>query len=156
MIIKPPSQQSEYSLIFSGDPSLNLPADPAAREKALEIARERGDWAPLVAPGETPTVFHLRPIAGALFDWAISECQRRKTLDPETYAFALRLALVKIDNFGDHKIKLERAGHEREFKIASSETLDALYAVEGVGRQVVQELGEIVWGKAIAGLSPKS
>lgn len=155
-MIKPPSQQFPYTLIYSGDPSLNLPSDPAEKAKALEVARETGDWTAIIHAGETPTLFTVRPITGALFDWMMSEGRRRDVSDPEMHVLALRVALVKVEGFGDAKVETAPAGHEDEFRIATMKIIEALYAVDGVGRDVVQELGAIVWKRALGGLRPKS
>jgi hypothetical protein len=159
-MIKPPSQQFEYTLIFSGDPSLNLPANtpenPTARERALEVARETGQWEALVHPGEMPTLFHVKPLGGAVFDWLVSEARRRNASEAEMHVLALRLALTKVDGLGEHKVTTEAAGFEGEFRIASTKIIDALYSIEGVGRVVVQELGSLVWQRATGGLRPKS
>jgi hypothetical protein len=155
-MIKPPSQQFDYTLIFSGDPSLNLPSEPDARAKALEVARENGAWEPIIGAGETPTLFHVRPLGGAALDWLISEGRRRSSSELELHVLALRLSLTKVDGFGDHKVTTERAGTEGEFRIASMKIIDALYAIPEVGRDVVQELGGLIWRRAIGGLLPKS
>lgn len=155
-MIKPPSQQFPYTLIYSGDPSLCLPSDPAERAKALEVARETGDWTPLIHAGESPTVFTVRPITGALLDWMMSEGRRRDVSDPEMNVLALRVALVRVEGFGDAKVQTAPAGHEDEFRIATPKIIEELYAIDGVGRAVVQELGALVWKRALGGLLPKS
>jgi len=155
-MIKPPSQQFEYTLIFSGDPSLNLPSDRAARDKALEVARETGQWSAILHTGEVPTIFTVRPISGALLDWVISEGRRRDLSEAELHVLALRAALTKVEGFGDNRVGTESAGHEGEFRVATMKIVDALYAIDGIGRAVVQELGGIVWRRAIEGLRPKS
>lgn len=163
-MIKPPSQQFPYTLVYSGDPALNLPTDPDGdeartkllRAKALEVARDTGDWTALIHTGEVPTLFTVRPITGALLDWMMSEARRRESTAAEVHVFALRVALTKIDGFGDARVETAPAGREGEFRIATMKIIDALYAVEGVGRDVVQELGSIVWQRALEGLRPKS
>jgi hypothetical protein len=155
-MIRPPSQQFEYTLVFSGDPALNLPTDAAARDKALEVARETGQWSPILHSGEMPTTFTVRPISGALLDWLISEGRRRDLSTAELNVLSLRVALTKVDGFGDNRVTTESAGHEGEFRIATVNIIDALYAIDGIGRAVVQELGDIVWRRACGGLRPKS
>lgn len=155
-MIKPPSQQFEYTLIFSGDPALNLPEDKEERAKALEVARETGQWATVLHVGQVPTTFRVRPITGPLLDWMSGEIQRRKLLNHEAAPFALRLALVGIEGFGEHKVESERAGVDGEFKIATLKIIEALYSVDGVGRDVVQELGSLVMARAYGALGPKS
>lgn len=152
-MIKPPSQIHEYSIIFSGDSALNLPVPEAARERALSVARETGQWDPLLLAGESPTVFHVVPIHGAALDWLTGEMQRNGLIGAEAAALALRLALRSIDGFGEHKVKMVREdGH----LLASMETINALYAIDVIGRDVVQEIGGVCFERAFSGLRPKS
>lgn len=153
-MIKAPSQQFEYTLIFSEDPALNLPSVDAEREKALDVARETGLWEPLLHVGETPTLFHVRPIGGALLDWLAGEMSRRALSTPEACVLALRCALRSVEGFGDQKVKHERVDG---FSLATMEIINSLYAIDRiVGRQIVQELGSIVLARAFEGLRPKS
>jgi hypothetical protein len=156
-MIKPPSQQLEYTLIFSGDPSLVLPSDQAERAKALEVARETGQWAPLIRSGEQPTLFHVRPVHGMLLDWLLGEMRRRSLIAAETNVLALRLALRRVEGLGEHKVELERIGAGvGNYDMATTAIVEALYSIEGIGNQVVQELGDYVFGRALGGLRPKS
>ena len=153
-MIKAPSLITESSLIYSGDPALNLPDDPAERERVLELARETGNWRDIVLPGETPTIFHVRPLYGALWDWFAGEVNRRGLVQVEIAAFALRLALRKVEGFGSSKVEFTRVdGHQ----MATTEILDAIYREGGgEGRTIVEELGGFVFVKASQGLRPKS
>lgn len=155
MIIKPPSLQAEYTLIFSGDPSLVLPADEAAAEKALSIARETGQWAAILSQGqgESPTLFHVRPLIGSLRDWLGGEVARRDLAPPEAAVLALRLALRRIEGFGTSKVTWVR---ENGQQLVDMTLIDEIYAVEGIGRKVVQELGDLVLLRTFEALRPKS
>jgi hypothetical protein len=154
-MIKLPSQQFEYTLVYSGDPALDLPSDAPARDKALEVARDTGQWATITRGGEQPTLFHVRPIVGTLLDWLAGEIQRRELSGPEAAVLALRLALRKVEGFGDHEVKTERAD-ARSPALATFKIIDALYAIDGAGREIVQELGDLVLLRAFGGLRPKS
>jgi len=156
-MIKPPSQQFEYTLIFSGDPSLALPDKEDEREKALEVARETGQWAPLIRSGEQPTLFHVRPVHGMLLDWLLGEIRRRTLTANEANVIALRLALRRVEGLGEHKVELERIGAGMgNHDMATTAIVQALYSIEGVGHLVVQELGDYIFGRALGGLRPKS
>jgi len=152
-MIKPPSIQSDYTLVYSGDPSLALPTGEREREKALEVARETGQWAALIIDRESPTLFHVRPIFGRTLDWMISEIRRRQMSGAESAVLALKLGLRSVEGFGDHRVDFE---HVEGHQIATDKIIDALYAIDGVGRDIVQELGGVVLARALDGLRPKS
>jgi hypothetical protein len=147
-VIKPPSAIKEYTLIYSGDDALALPDDPSERANALRVARETGDWSRLITPGMQPTLFHMRPVSGTLYDWLAGEWRRRRLVDSEAYALAVRLALRRIENFGDHKVIVENEAPN----LATVAIIDALYDVRG-GRELMTELGALVLERAQA--SPK-
>ena len=152
-MLTPRSLQSEYTLIYSGDPALQIPADAAAAELAFRVARETGKWDALIKSGEQPTLFHVRPIPGTSWTWFLGEFNRRSLVQLEAAELALRLALRGVANLGEHKVKLaERDGHE----IAAREAFDLLYSLgDGeLGRGVVSELGSIVIQHAHEGIGP--
>lgn len=150
-MIKPPSIQAEYTLIYSGDPALNLPESDAARDHALKVMRETGEWK--LVEGGQPTLFHLRPLTGTEFAWLQGEHARRDLADVELAALALRLALVRIDNFGDVKVK--RTTNDDGITLASLDVINALYAVADEGRVIVGELGGLVFMRTAESPSPK-
>lgn len=153
-MIKPPSLQSESSLIYSGDPALNLPEDPDERARVLQVARETNKWADLLIAGETPTTFNVRPLTGSQFDWWCGEVRRRSLSDAEAAALALRFALHSVTGFGSFgTLKRERIdGHS----FATVEIIDALYAsTDGHGRSIVLELGGVIVERASSSPSPK-
>lgn len=153
-MIKAPSLVAEHTLIFSGDPALNLPEDPAEAASALEQARETNQWQALIREGESPTLFHVRPLYGTLWDWLAGEVNRRQLSQAEQWPFALRLALRRVENFGSYKVSHTKIdGHS----MATTEIIDAIYTEGGgAGRQIVEELGSLVIIKATQGLRPKS
>ena len=149
-MIKPPSIQNEYTLIYSGDPALNLPEDEAARDHALAQARQTGDWRALVREGETPTLFHFGQITRTQRDWIVGEMQRRQLSAPELDALIIRVALRRIVGLGAHKV--ERAKHQAAgFHLADAETIDAL---ENVSAALIPELSGVVWERATNPLRP--
>lgn len=153
-MIKAPSVASEYSLVYSGDPALDLPEDPAERERVLEVARDTGNWQSLIRAGEMPTLFHVRPLYGTLWDWFVGEVNRRSLVQVESAAFALRLALRRVENFGSYKVSHSKVDGQ---SMATTEIIDAIYTeAGGEGRQIVEEIGALVIVKATQGLRPKS
>lgn len=155
MSLKAQSNLKEYTLVFSGDPALTLPEDPAERERVLAHARETGDWSALVREGETPTGFVVSPMTGTQFDYWMGECARRKLVVPEANVLALRLVLRKVENFGAHKVSHKR--HEDGQTLAALDIIDAIYAeTGGAGREVIDELANAIVEKAQNPLRPKS
>jgi hypothetical protein len=164
-VIKPPSQQNEFTLIFSGDPSLNVPPDDdgvgtdeevnsAKRERLLRIARETGRWDDLIKAGDKPTLFDVKPLTGTAYDWLQGEAARRSLTMREYAALALRLALRDVKNFGEHKVRHETIdGHT----LATTEIIDAIYAAAGSGHGalIVLELGLYMAHRAAESPSPK-
>ena len=149
-MIKPPSIQAEYTLIYSGDPALNLPEDEAARDHALSQARSSGDWRALVREGESATLFHLGQITRVQRDWIIGEMQRRELSPPELDALIVRVALRRIDGLGPHKVtrtKSQAAG----FHLADEDTLNLL---DSVSAALIPELSGAAWERATNPLRP--
>lgn len=155
-MIKPPSVLKSYTLIYSGDPALVLPPEPAepdptgapsARARALELARDTGSWAQLLAPGgEAPTLFEMRPLPGTAFDWWAAECRRRDLSQREAFTLILRLALRKVENFGAHTVRVEDVDGQ---SLALPDIIDAIYAEAGAhGADIIDELAKIVIARA--------
>jgi hypothetical protein len=147
--------KAETTLIYSRDPALNLPEDPDARAKALEVARDTGKWSELLGPGAQPTYFHIRIPTGATWNYLAGEIMRQRMLDSEAAAFALRVALIKVDNFGDHKVDrvVDQVHGET---MAGKAIINAIYTEAGeYGRDIVEELGTYVLERGKNPISPK-
>lgn len=154
-MIKPPSLIHDYTLIYSGDPALNLPSDEEERDRALKTARETGKWDALLTGKEQPTIFHLRPIVGTALDYLIGQRERLQLTDAELAVLALRLALKRVENFGEHKV-VHYKDKDHGVVLASTAIIDAIYTEGGAehGRKIVGELGGLVIGKALEALGP--
>jgi hypothetical protein len=153
-MIKPPSLSAEQTLIYSGDPALNLPEDPAERDRVLDLARETGQWQSILKEGEPPTLFHCRPLYGTLWDWLLGEINRRNLVQVEAAALALGLALLRVENFGQYKVSHRTVDGQ---SMATTEIIDAIYReAGGSGRAVVEELGGQLIAQGLRGLRPKS
>ena len=157
MSFTPGSVQKEYALVASIDPALALPEDKDERENALRVARETGNWAPLIKPGESPTLFWVRPLPGYLQTWIRGHAQRHQLSGEEAGVIALRLALRRFENFGGRgKCEIEKTEDEW---LASKADIAAITDVNphdpSVGLNIVAELGWVVFNRLMEGLSPK-
>lgn len=154
-MIDTPSLQKPYDLIWSGDPALSLPEVPKERETALRVARETGEWKPLLTNGLVPTLFKFRPIVGSARRYLMGEMKRGQLIDAEITALAFRLGLVAIENWDDYE--LVHAQHKGQ-PLADAKVIDDLdrYARErGVDDgAIVDELGMLVFYRA-QGISAK-
>lgn len=155
-MIKAPSLQNEYSLIYSGDPALSLPESEEDRALALKVARETGDWSKLLTGTELPTVFHCGQIKRTERDWILGEVQHSSTLGRplsavEMDALVLRVALRKIDGFGSHKVERLKHGASGVW-ICKPDIIDAIHAE--AGHDVIPELAGAIWERATAPLRP--
>jgi hypothetical protein len=153
-----PSLQKTYAIVSSFDPALSLPEDADERANTLRVARETGNWQPLIKAGESPTLFWLRPLPGSTRSWLAGYQSRRRLTGQETADIALRLALRKIDNFGAfEKVSLVYIDDQ---ELADVAAIDAIYGVDPrdpkIGASIVSELGGIVLERLMEGLSPKS
>lgn len=178
MAFKPLSVQRDYSLIYSGDPALDLPDVPTLpddaspediaardaiakdRDHKLKVARDHGNW-PL-KPGMTPTRFHLRNIYGDPVDWLHQQYERRNADGGPKYShaqlctFAFRMAIKAIENFDNSTIVMEEVDGQRMAKLESLETLYQVggAADPGLGRAIVQEIGAVVIERSLVGVRP--
>jgi len=150
-MIKPPSIQNEYTLIYSGDPALNLPDEPVEHAHALKVARETGAWP--ISLGHAATEFHVRPLTGSHIEWLQGEYTRRELTDLELAALSLRLALTKVINFGDVVVRHET--HNDGHRLATRDVVNALYAVPEHGTRIVMELGSHLFVRGSDSPSPK-
>ena len=114
-MIKAPSIQHEYTLVWSGDPALSLPEDPTERARVLDDVRLRGDWPSITVEGQQPTLFHFKDLTRAEFGWWDGERSNSARLGRplgalEASDLVLRLALRSVDNFGTHKVTRKQHG----------------------------------------------
>lgn len=155
-MFRAPSLQHEYTLVFSGDPALDLPVDEAERETALRVARETGNWEPILKQGQIPTLFHVRQLTQSSARWLGGEIRRRRLEPGEISVLALRLALRRVDNFDGHRVRHEQIDDQ---ELATIATIDMLFEVDpsnlDIGRTLVDELGSLVLQRASEGISPK-
>ena len=128
-MIKPPSLVSDFTLVWSHDPALDLPSDPEERARLLKLARETGNW-PL-RDGHAPTLFHFRDLSREEIGWWRGECASstiygRPLSDVEQTDLLIRLTIRGADNFG--KVKTERKNAAKGIQLAPMEFIEALHA----------------------------
>lgn len=161
-MIKPPSLQSTYTLVWSHDPALLLPEhvdDPALSEKQnaeakdkadkerarlLRIARQTGDWQAIVKPNEAPTFFSFGHLSHNEMSWIEGEASRRSLGGLEVANLIFLVALRSIENFGDVKVERRRVaqieGTKEHVWSASPTILDKLHAALSTIEDGVQHL----------------
>lgn len=113
----------------------------------LTVARETGDYKPILKDGESPTWFHLRVIPGTLMRSFQSALSSNELADFNVPALALRLALTKVENL--EGVTCEQERDPKYGTIAKSSIIDALDAINA---GIVNELG----GFALSRSFPKS
>lgn len=157
-MIKAPSLQNEYSLIFSGDPALVLPDDETERERVLRVARITGQWGDLIAPGQQPTVFHFRNLEQSDIAWLEGEhghsTEQGRPLGSQEYlTLAVRLALRSVDGFGSHKVEHKPVGSQR--KVATSAIINAIHREAGKhGAEILVEFAVHIINRGSGQLDP--
>jgi len=156
-MIKAPSIQHEYSLIFSGDPALILPADPEEKARLIRVAQETGDWKGLLGD-EQPTIFQFRNLSRTQLGWfegernSCSWLNGRPLSGRESDDLMVRLALRGVENFGKHKVSFARINGQ---SIATSDIIDAIHdEANPHGEAVIGELAGIVTERALQQIRP--
>lgn len=169
-MIKLPSLQTGYTLVWSGDPALDLPTAPddasdderkavaIERERLLRIARQTGNWP--IRPGEQPTVFHFRNLSRSDLTWLTGETsystehtvngQSRPLSVHESNDLMLRLALEKVENLGTLQVKHARIGSQK--RVATPEVINAIH--DAGGSDILDEFVLIVSERATKQLDP--
>lgn len=151
-MLNPGTPIGAYRLVLSCDPALALPDGEEERATALRVARETGDYAPILAPGGAPTYFDMRSIPYAVMQrWTDLRRSAGGPLGPsESMILLFQIALVGVVNFGSVKVERRhdpRVGDKR----ATDEILDYLRsAAAELGRdpdELVLELAMAVWAR---------
>lgn len=157
-MIKSPSLVNEYTLIYSGDPALSLPEDPTERERVLRVARETGDWKPILGGQGEPTLFHFRQLTRTDLGWLHGEGQHStehgRPLSPlEFNDLVIRLAIRSVDNFGSHKV--ERKQIKRDRWLATTDIVEAIHSEGGkLGAAILGEFSDFIIERAQGGIRP--
>lgn len=157
-MIKPPSLQTTYTLVWSKDPALDLPEDEQERERKLRNAQLTGNWHELIKQGQQPTVFHFRNLSRSDLNWVVGETQMssehgRPLSSLESDDLMLRLALQSIDNLPGVTIKHGRVGSQK--KVATPESIDAVFSA-AVGESILSEFALHIAQRASHQLPPLS
>lgn len=145
MLARRPSLQHAYEFISRHDDALALPAGEDEREHALQVARDTGDYAPLLVDGKRPERFVLRPVDAIVARRLIDDHTAGRLGMNELLAWAFRAALDSV--IGEFVVKHEE--HERYGKVTTRAAIDAFHDA------VINEIGLHVWLRAVA-MPPKS
>jgi hypothetical protein len=171
-VIRPASLQSSYSLVWSRDPALSLEwyedsptltdeqnAEARAkvdkeRERLLRVARQTGNWQPLLKPGEAPTAFTFRQLGHNDLAWVQGEADRSRLGQLEINDVFFLLAIESISNFGTVEVKRHKGQ-----KLANAKVLDELSAaLNGVTPDgcalLVAEFVDHIIGRARGAVDP--
>lgn len=104
IVTRPPSNQQTHDLFWSGDPAF-IQGDGAEHARKLEVARETGDWSPLLIERLVPTKFVCRQIPGELKRRILDQFNAGKIGGYELDALLFRLAVVDVVGLGDFKVR---------------------------------------------------
>lgn len=102
--IRPPSNQQTYDAFWSGDPAF-VQGEGKEHERKLELARETGDWSPVIVVGLVPTKFVLRQIPGEIKRRILDRFNADQIGGYELDSLLLRLAVVDVVGLGDFKLR---------------------------------------------------
>lgn len=172
-MLRPPSNQKPYDEFYSRDPAFVQPppelaagveldaelvkahkAEVAAHAERVRIARETGDYKPLLAGELRPTLFTMAPLSGDVFrklcDLVTGGTIRGFALDQ----LALRCALVGVVNLDDHTVERKLHDNARLHELGAMATVDIPNLLDSIDRRIVGELGGLVMKKA-RGPDPK-
>lgn len=153
-MIRPPSQQHEYDLFWSGDDAITKPATDATDEERalfvhrLEVARDTGDWSQIIS-GE-PTRFRMRQVPGDVF-------RKLTDLSGKLGVFSLnhlivRAALVGVSNL--HGVRDVRLIVDEEHGLGRIAAPDIPNLLDAIDVGIVNELANEVARRFIT--RPKS
>jgi hypothetical protein len=141
-MLAPPSLVRDTVLVYSQDPALDAPPSDATDEERkrwqhrVDVARETGDWAPVLKPGQQPTRFVVRRIPGTTWRKIEDRIGFASIGAMEGMSLVLRAALKGVENFGDFKVT-----HADEDGIGSIAKADVIDLLDAVDPDIVAELG---------------
>lgn len=151
--VRKPSYQHEFDLFWSGDDAIvQLPKGASKKRqeehaRKLRIARETGDWAPILVAGAQPTRFKCRPVAGNHFRRLLDRNLAGAIGEGECRALLLRMSLVDVVNLPgpDGEPFAVSLGASEYGQIASTEVIDYL---DSINPGIVSELGVVLFLRA--------
>lgn len=149
MSLRPPSNLREYDDFYSGDPAIVQLADGATDDekkehaRRLEVARETGDWSPILVDGQQPTKFVLKVLTGDVHRKLMDDYSGGRFGLSALMQVAFRIALKGVVNCGD--VTVNHQQDVRYGKLAKADVTDALDAIDPA---IVNELGGEVLRRA--------
>lgn len=145
MLARRPSLQHQYEFISEHDDAIIAErGDEFAH--ALQVARDTGSYALVLAEGKQPTRFVLHPLDVMASRRLLDDHMAGRVGMTELLVWAYRAALESVAS-GDFDVKHEK--HERYGRVAT------LASVEAIHDSVINEIGMHVWNRAMA-TPPKS
>lgn len=145
-MIRLPSIVHPTAIAWSRDSAFNL-EDPEFEHK-FKVARETGDYGPVIKDGQRPTFFHCRIIPGTILRKLLPVLQESSnSLDHSTIVF--RLAIQSIEGIeGLEKVEFEQ--DEEWGRIAKASIVDAL---DRVSASIVNEVAAVALDRSVAPLA---
>jgi hypothetical protein len=159
MALRPPSLQRDYDEYYSGDPAFVQPPDDATKEQLeahadrIRVARETGDWRPLLIDGQNPTTFVMKPLDGHIYRAIMDKIQSGEIGLASAPAFFFRAAIRKIVNLDgptDTTFKFVNVAG-----VGSIAPVDIADKLDAIDKSIVVELGDRIFSRAQAP-APKS
>ncbi len=141
-MIRPPSNIRQYDDFYSGDSAIvqiEADADEAAkteRARLITVARETGNWQPILVEGGNPTKFTMTLIKGDAYRRLIDMVTEDKIGVGQMSAMAFRASIDSISNLGGFQVK--RGNRELGGNSAAVEVTDYL---DSIDIRIVSELG---------------
>lgn len=148
--------QRQYDEYWSGDPAFVqrdatwTDQQKAEHDNKIRIARETGDWMPLLVEGMQPTKFIMRALPGKISRKLVDDINFGKIGSAVLASVSFRAAILSIEN-GPSDLPAITQVQTDYGPIASTDISDAL---DALALEIVGELGSVVLARA-RGPSPK-
>ena len=172
-MIKLPSLQHSYSLVWSRDPALSLEwyedspdlapeqnAEARAkvdneRARLLRVAQQTGNWQAITKPGEQPTAFTFRQIDERDVARIHGDAEREQLGELEIQHVFFLTAIESISNLPGVEVKRARGS-----KIADPKLIESLSALNHIitngCTQLISEFVTVVIARARGAIDPLS
>jgi hypothetical protein len=160
-----PSRQKNTRDFYSGDVAiLPVPQEPAAgapqaeidayvakkeeRERMIKIARETGEWGPILVGEKQPKGFTFRPLPASAMP-VLLDMQNAGVGGFEVTSTAFRIALVAIDNF-PKGVEMRTVGSKKFDRLADVSFFDKAGVPAALASLVMLELGNRCMERAMS------
>lgn len=127
---------SGFALAYAYDPAFD--SEQAGYGEAYRRCLETLDFAPITKPGQSPTLFHFRPLA-------MHEVREIYAMAPGLAAWvAFRLSLTAVTDGGPELAKLEKTVDSRVAGLGKMLSLKQTEMIEMISAELGRIAGEIV------------